>query len=220
MTEPSGGSTDKPRRPVVVPAIALTAFTVVGITALLGGLSEAPDEPEPLSQGAVLDQGRYSTKFVGSRVTVEKGQFDWEEDKRFVELVFDVVNLGDDTSGIGMPPEKPESAVTSGDFAGSLIKISPAFPKDAGPFTFVRVKGGESRQLHPGVQSEVILRYRLKENEQPPEKITLDVGSFEYSADPVAALPYWSLASKEVGDRQMPEIKARVVLPVKKEGTT
>ncbi|MFC7590337.1 hypothetical protein ACFQYP_46555 [Nonomuraea antimicrobica] len=71
MTEPTGGSTDRPRRPVVVPAIALVAATALGITALLGGLSEATEEPDPLGQGAVLDQGLYSTKFVESRVKVE-----------------------------------------------------------------------------------------------------------------------------------------------------
>ncbi|MFI7705799.1 hypothetical protein [Nonomuraea sp. NPDC049480] len=216
MTEPSGGSTDKPRRPVVVPAIGLVALTAIGITALLGGLSEAPENPEPLSQGAVLDQGRYQTKFVESRVTVEKARFDFEEDKRFVELVFDVTNTGDDTSSVGNPPEKIERAFTSETFAGSLVKITPAFPKEAGPFTFVRVKGGESKQLHPGVKSQVIVRYELKGNQQPPEKIVLDVGTFEFEEDTVLSVPHWQLVSKEVGDTFMPEIKARVTLPVKK----
>ncbi|NJP91964.1 hypothetical protein HCN51_21285 [Nonomuraea sp. FMUSA5-5] len=220
MTEPSGGSTDKPRRPVAVPAIALVAITVVGITALLGGLNEAPEEPETLGPGAVLDQGRYTTKFVESRVTVERADSDFAEDKRFLELVFDVTNTSDKTSGVGSPPAKIERAYQAADFAGSLVKISPAFPEDAGPFSFVRVKGGESRQLHPGVTRQVIVRYTLKEGQQPPDKVTLDVGAFEYSEDPVAAVPHWELESKEAGKGFLPEIKARVVLPVKKGDTT
>ncbi|WP_188195429.1 hypothetical protein [Nonomuraea sp. SYSU D8015] len=216
MTEPSGGSTDKPRRPVAVPAVGLVALTAIGITALLGGLNEAPDEPEPLGQGAVLDQGRYETKFVESRVTVERAQSEFQQDKRFLELVFDVTNKGDETSAVGRPPDKIERAFTAETFAGSLVKISPALPKESGPFIFVRTKGGESTQLHPGVKSQVIVRYKLNENEQPPEKVTLDVGTFEFVDNPVFNDPHWKLTSKEVGDKHMPEIKARVTLPVKK----
>lgn len=220
MTEPSGGSTDKPRRPVVVPVVGLVALTAIGITALLGGLGEAPEEPEPLAQGAVLDQGRYETKFVESRVTVEKARSDFEKDKRFVELVFDVTNKGDETSAVGSPPEKIEKAFSSEFFAGSLLKITPAFPKEAGPFTFVRIKGSESRQLHPGVKSQVIVRYKLEANQQPPEKITLDVGSFEFEDNTIFSKPHWKMVAKEVGDGFMPEIKARVTLPVKKGDAT
>lgn len=221
MTEPSGGSTEKRRRPVVVPAIALTALTAIGVIALLGGFQEVPDEPKSLGQGAVLDQGRYSTKFVESRVTVEKADNEFDEDKRFVELLFDVTNKSEETSQVGLPPEKIDTAWMASTFAGSLVKITPAFPKDAGPFAFVRVKGGgESQQLHPGVPTQVVVRYQLKNDQQPPDKITLDVGSFVFTADTISAVPYWSLVSQEVGDKQLPEITARVVLPVKKGGTT
>jgi hypothetical protein len=230
MTEPSGGNTDRPRRPVVVPAIALTALTAVGITALLGGLDEAPDEPKPLGRGAVLDQGRYSTKFVESRLAVEKADNDFDEDKRYVELLFDVTNTSEETSQVGLPPDKIDTAWTASSFAGSLIKITPTFPKgvkatpfpkDAGPFAFVRAKGGgESQQLHPGVVSHVVVRYKLQDGQQPPDKMTLDVGSFEFNANPINAVPYWSMVSQEVGDKFLPEVTARVVLPVEKGDTT
>jgi hypothetical protein len=218
MTEPSGGSSDKPRRPVVVPAIGLVALTGIGITALLGGLNEVPDDPDLLGQGAVLDQGRYETKFVESRVTVQKAQSIIDEDKRFVELIFDVTNKGDETTPLGLPPETPEKGFALQTFAGSLLKITPAFPKESGPFVFVQTKDGESRQLHPGVKSQVIVRYRLQENEQPPDKITIDVGEFEEDEN-LGGVPKWQMVTDEKGDKFIPEIKARVTLPVKKDGT-
>ncbi|MET8988008.1 hypothetical protein ABZW49_21390 [Nonomuraea wenchangensis] len=217
MTEPSGGSDTRPRRPVVVPAIALVALTALGITALLGGLDEAPDVPEPLSQGAVLDQGMYSTKFVGSRVKVEKGELSFDEDKRFVELVFDVTNKTDETARVGIPAEQPSQAFTMTSFAGSLLKISPAFSKEAGPFTFALIKGDESQQLQPDVPTQVIVRYRLKEGERPPDKITIDVASFEEGSGFNSTELRWQMVSKQVGEKFVPEIKARVTLPVKQE---
>ncbi|MFI7641066.1 hypothetical protein [Nonomuraea sp. NPDC049400] len=216
MTEPSGASSDKPRRPVVVPAVALVAFTAVGITALLGGLSEAPDEPEPLGQGAVLDQGLYSTKFVESRVTVERAKTQFEEDKRFVELVFDVTNQGDKTFPVGLPAQKVEQAFALDGFAASLLNINPAFDKAAGPFAFAQAKGNESRQLQPGVTSQVIVRYRLKDDEQPPDRITMDVASFEEERQFGSNDLAWKMVAKEMGDKWIPEIKARVTLTVKK----
>jgi hypothetical protein len=221
MTEPSGDRSNKPRRPVVVPAIALTALTVIGITALLGGLNEAPDEVEPLGQGAVLDQGLYDTKFVESRVRVERAQNDFDEDKRFLEVVFDVTNKGDETLPVGLPPEKLEHAFTSTTFAGSLVKITPAFDRDSGPFAFALSKGDETRQLHPGVPSQVILRYRLKDGQQPPDKVTLDVASFEETEGFNNGELEWGMVAEEAGERSyLPVVKARVTLPVKKGGTS
>ncbi|TMR88388.1 hypothetical protein [Nonomuraea basaltis] len=219
MTEPSGDSTETPRRPVVVPAVSLVALTAVGITALLGGLNETPDAPEPLSLNVVVDQGRFSTKFIGSRVTVEKGEFDFDEDKRFVELVMDVTNKGDETAPVGLPPQKFEQAHVSDSFAGSMVKITPAFPKEAGPFVFARAKGGETRQLHPGVTTQVIVRYRLKENEQPPEKIVVDLAKYEYEPDFLSDVPRWKMVTDEVGDKFVAEIEYRVTMPVEKGDT-
>lgn len=222
MTEPSGASSEKPRRPVVVPAVALMAFTAIGITALLGGLSEAPEEPEALGPGSVLDQGLYSTKFVESRMAVEKAKGTWDKDKRFVELVFEVTNKGDETYQVGLPPVKLEQAFTSNSFAGSLVKITPAFPKDSGPLTFAQAKGGETGQLQPGVTSQVIVRYRLNDTEQPPEKITMDVASFEFEPEWNTNVPRWRMIAEENLENYKfyPEIKARVTLAVKKGDAT
>ncbi|TDB93139.1 hypothetical protein E1267_43530 [Nonomuraea longispora] len=198
-----------------MPAIALTAFTAVGITALLGGLREAPEEPEALGQGAVIDQGQFTTKVVESRVTVERAQTRFSEDKRFVDVIFDVRNNGDATASVGSPPQKIESAFTLASFAGSLVKIAPAFPKDAGPNTFAQGKGGLSQQLHPGITSQVVLRYRLKDTDPPPKQITLDVASFAWESDFNNVTPRWKMVATEAGDKWLPEIKARVTLPVK-----
>ncbi|MER7505896.1 hypothetical protein AB0L05_31470 [Nonomuraea pusilla] len=213
MTEPSGGSS-KPRRPVVVPALALVLITAVGIAALLGGLNEVPDDPPQLGKGAVLDQGRYSTRFVEGRVRVVPAASRFDEDKRFVELVFDVTNRGDDTTPVGMPPGKPEHAYLGTTFADSFVKITPAFPQEAGPFVFAVAKGGESRQLHPGVKTTVIVRYELKEGQRPPEKMTLDVAGFEFTAGFNDPSESWRMIATESGDTFVPEIKARVTLPV------
>jgi hypothetical protein len=131
-----------------------------------------------------------------------------------VELVFEVTNRGDDTAGVGMPPSDPGRAFLSDTFAGSLVKITPEFPEDAGPFVFVQAKGGETRQLHPGVKRTVVVRYRLKEGDKPPEKVTLDVAEFAYEPgfnDPGLR---WQMVTSEEDDKLVPEIKARVTLPV------
>ncbi|WP_146615976.1 hypothetical protein [Nonomuraea aridisoli] len=218
MTEPSGESPEKRRRPVAVPAAALVAFTAFGVTALLGGLNEAPEEPEPLGQGAVLDQGLYSTRLVESRVTVERAATRFDEDKHFVELVFDVTNKGDETRSVGIPAQKLEQAYLSDSFAGSLLKINPSFGEKAVPFTFVRTKGGDSQQLHPGVTSQVIVRYRLEGDRRPPEKISFEMASFELTTGFNNELPRWQMVATEAGDSYLPEVKARVTLPVKKGG--
>lgn len=217
MTEPSGDSS-KPRRPVAVPIAALVAVTAIGIIALLGGLNEAPDKgPDALGQGAVLDQGRYTTRFVESRVKVEKAQSVIDEDKRFLELVFEVTNKGDETSRVGLPPDpdKPEQAWLGDAFADSLITITPKFPKDAGPFVYALTKGDETRQLHPDVKSQVIVRYKLGETQRPPDKVSLDVATFEYTPGFEDQTVRWRMVAKEKDDKFFPEIKARVTLPVK-----
>ncbi|MEV0383342.1 hypothetical protein [Nonomuraea sp. NPDC050643] len=217
MTEPSGESTDKPRRPVVVPATGLVMLTAVGITALLGGLTEVPEVPDPAAKDVVIDQGQFSTKFVGARVTVEKSESTFLEDKRFVEMVFDVTNLGDETASVGIPPSQWDKAYLGTSFAGSLVRISPAFSKDAGPFAFGLAKGGgETGQLHPGVKTQVVVRYKMKETEQPPKEVVLDVASFEYEPGFLNDIPSWRMVTDQKGEKFFPEIMNRVTMPVER----
>ncbi|MFG1941547.1 hypothetical protein [Nonomuraea sp. NPDC048826] len=218
MTEPSGGPS-RPKRPVAVPVAGLLIVTVVGIVALLGGLEEVDVPPKPLSQGAVLDQGLYSTKFAEARVTVEKGQQTWEEDKRFVEMVFEVTNRGDETTNVGMPPAKPDQLSLGYGFAGSLLKISPAIKEGKGPFVFALSSEDQTSQLHPGLTTKVIVRFRLDPGEQPPEQVTLDVASFEYAPGFQDETVRWQMVSEPAGEKFVPTVQARVTLPVKAGGT-
>ncbi|MGI5268830.1 hypothetical protein ACQEUU_06745 [Nonomuraea sp. CA-218870] len=214
MTEPLDGR-GTPRRPVAVPVASLLIVTVVGIITLLGGLEEAEAPPKPLGQGAVLDQGLYSTAFVEARVNVEKAELSFEEDKRFVEMVFDVTNLGEETVSVGLPPAKPEEAGFGHSFANSLVRISPAIKKDKGPFAFALAGDDQTNQLHPGLKTKVIVRYRLDPGEQPPDKITLDVASFEYSPGFQDETVRWQLIREAAGETFVPTVQAQVTLPVK-----
>lgn len=213
MTEPSGARR-QPRRPVVVPVASLLTVTAVGITALLGGLEEV-DIVEPLGQGAVYDQGLYTTKFVEAKVSVEKGEFSWEEDKRFVEMIFEVTNESDETKLVGFPPSRP--SIVGDAFAGSLLKITPPIKEGKGPFAFALAKDGQTSQLHPGMTSKVVIRFRLDPGEQPPKKMVLDVGAFEEEPGFQDPTIHWQPVTEKVDNKFRPKVKARVTLPVKPE---
>ncbi|HUR04500.1 MAG TPA: hypothetical protein VM347_18290 [Nonomuraea sp.] len=214
MTEPSGGRS-KPRRPVVVPAVALVAATALGITALLGGLAEVPDPAPPqYGEGAVLDQGQFSTQFVTAKVTTQKATAAWETDKRFVELVFKVTNQGKATAMVGLPPDKPERAISMTSFAGSLVKVTPQVQVKGVPSVYSLSKNAKSGQLQPGVPTTVILRYDLDKAATPPKKVTLDVGGFVYEQGFNDPSFHWSMDSEQDDNVQSPVVKAQVTLPV------
>ncbi|MFI6501995.1 hypothetical protein [Nonomuraea typhae] len=215
MTEATGASST-PKRPVVVPAIGLVLLTVLGITALLGGMNEVPDPAPPqLAKGAILDQGQYATQFVDAVITTQKAENEFGEDKRFLDLIFKVTNQGTETSPVGMPPQKPESAFTGTTFASSLVKITPTIKQEFGPMAFALAKGVDSRQLHPGVPTVVTVRFRLGDTDQPPDKVVLDVAGFEYEPGFNDTNYSWKIVSEETQeDTFLPEIKAQVTLPV------
>lgn len=214
MTEPSGGRS-KPKRPVVVPAVALVAVTALGITALLGGFAEVPDPAPPqYGEGAVLDQGQFSTQFVTAKVTTQKATAAWETDKRFVELVFKVTNQGKATAMVGLPPNKPERAIALTSFAGSLVKVTPQVQVKGVPSVYSLSKNAKSGQLQPGVPTTVILRYDLDKAATPPKKVTLDVGGFVYEPGFNDPSFHWSMDSEEDDDVQRPVVQAQVTLPV------
>ncbi|MEU7861101.1 hypothetical protein [Nonomuraea sp. NPDC049141] len=214
MTEPSGGS-KKPKRPVVVPAVALVAVTALGITALLGGFAEVPDPAPPqYGEGAVLDQGQFSTQFVTAKVTTQKATADWDIDKRFVELVFKVTNQGKATAMVGLPPDKPERAASLTSFAGSLIKVTPQVQVKGVPSVYSLSKNAKSGQLQPGVPTTVILRYDLDKGATPPKKVTLDVGGFVYEGGFNDPSFHWTMESETDDDVLLPVVQAQVTLPV------
>lgn len=192
MTEPSGG-TSKPKRPVVVPALALVAATGLGITALMGGLDQAPEQgPEQLAVGKLLDQGQFDTKVVESKVTLVKAENKFSKDKRFLDIVFNVTNKSDSTASAGLPPTK-QSKLGYG-FAGTLRRIDPQIETQFGPSVFVQSKGAAtSNQLQPGIPSTVVVRYELEGAAKAPDKVTLDLGGMVEAPSALTELTGWSL---------------------------
>ncbi|MFF0309209.1 hypothetical protein ACFYSC_17410 [Streptosporangium sp. NPDC004379] len=209
MTSPPGAAARR-RRPVAVPIAVLVAAAGLGITAALGGLGEAPDDPpRRLGPGAVLDQGEFTTRFVESRTTVRPGRYGGP-DKRYLEVVFRVTNKGDETTGVGAPGQGGKPGYL---FAGSLLRMTPELGGDFGPDVFVEGDGVPGRQLHPGMESTVVVRYELPEGRRAPERVLLDVGAFEHPEGFTQDIG-WLLVKKD--DDGPPAVAAQVTLPVRK----
>ncbi|MER6951754.1 hypothetical protein ABT294_47835 [Nonomuraea sp. NPDC000554] len=218
MTEPSGDS--KPKRPVVVPAVALVAVTAIGITALLGGLEERPDPAPPqLAVGKTLDQGQFETEFVESKVTLVKAENAYSKDKRYLDVVFKVTNKTDETVRVGSPPDAQNGG--SG-FGSSLLKMTPQIKTPYGPDLYAVSKDVQSSQLQPDVPTTVVARYEMAGSAQPPSKVTLDVGTFENLENPLTGNTFWTLTTEEgyLDKAETKEVAATVTLPVKAEGAS
>ncbi|MEV4216592.1 hypothetical protein [Nonomuraea sp. NPDC049725] len=216
MTEPSGGS-DKPRRPVAVPALALVALTAIGVTALLGGLNEAPEAPPPkVKTGQSFDQGQFETQFVESKVTLQRAQIGSAENKRFLDVLFKVTNKTDETISVGHLPTDKGSGYS---FGGALLKMTPEIKTKTGGRLFVTSKGAESAQLHPGVPVTVVARYELDAAAEPPAEVTYELGVYESVENPLTGETSWILPSEDdpLGKPGATEVAATVTLPVKRE---
>ncbi|WP_084964123.1 hypothetical protein [Thermoactinospora rubra] len=192
MTEPTGES--RPKRPVVVPALALITATALGITALLGGFDEVPAvEPATMAEGGKVDQVLYETQFLESKITLQRAANEFAEDKRYLDVLLKVTNKGEETAWVGTPwkaPDKPG--------AGYGVSLQVKEPKlGTEPDMFVP---GEARstQLHPGVPTTVVLRYELPEAAAAPEKVVLSVASFEEVEDEYDGSLRWDLAGEKV----------------------
>ncbi|MCG5216946.1 hypothetical protein [Streptosporangium sp. KLBMP 9127] len=217
MTSPPGGGSRK-KRPVLVPVVAVLLATGMGATAVLGGLDQVPDPPpKQLGAGQFLDQGLYRTQFVGAKSYVTPSDSEYVDDKRFLDLEFKVINLGQDTDVVGGPSDPARPSVWSA-FANSVLRTTPPVKGKYGADTFVFDRGVRSKQLHPGITSTVVVRYQLELNAEVPEKLTLDVGGHEYVAGFNDPSSKWQLLSKEVNDKYIPVTVAKVTLPVRKEG--
>jgi hypothetical protein len=217
MTEPSGGSSTKPRRPVVVPIVGLVAITAIGITALLGGLNERPDPAPPqLKAGQVLDQGQFDTVFVESKLTLQPKQNEFAKDRRYVDVVFKVTNKTDRTVNVGsLPNAKSKSKGYS--FGSTLLKMSPEIKSEYGGEVFVLSKGVQSNQLPPGLTSTVIARYELEGTAEPPKQVSYDVGALELLTNALDDHSEWYLKSDQdpLDDSLQDDVVATITLPVK-----
>lgn len=238
MTSPLGGASRR-RRPVVVPAIALTVATGLGVTVALGGFRRAPEEPpRRLGPGASLDQGGFTTRFVESRAVVWPNPFGGMS-RRFLEVELQVTNKGDETVWVGAPGD----GGTPGFFyAESLLRMTPAVEGDAGPVVSIPGTaagngeaggddgnlgsggggGGEtapSRQLHPDLPTTVVLRYELPDSGSVPSRVRFDVGAFERREGAFTHLEReWSLVGDGEEADAPPKVVARVTLPVRTAG--
>ncbi|MGP4101869.1 hypothetical protein [Nonomuraea sp. KM90] len=219
MTEPSGGSTDKPRRPVVVPAVALVAVTAIGITALLGGLEERPDPAPPqLKPGQVLDQGQFDTQVIESKITLQPAENEFAEDKRYLDVVFKVTNKTDETIHVGGLPRDKSGGFS---FGSTLLRMNPEIKSKWGGQLFVLSKGVESSQLHPGIAATVVARYELPGTTPPPKQVSYDIGKFELLRNGLTDTSAWFLESEPTDvleDKEGDKVVAKITLPVRTQG--
>lgn len=202
-----------------MPIAALVVATGLGIVAAFGGLGDAPDKPpQQLGPGATLDQEQFLTTFVESRSTVEPGSFGGPG-KRFVEIEMEVTNKGDATTRVGLPNDKGGD---SSFFAGSLLKMTPEIKSEYGPAASASTEGVESNQLQPGMATRVVIKYELPDGQRAPERVRMDVGTFEFAAEGIILVPGWHLATEDGADSARPPltVAAQVTLPVQPKGTS
>ncbi|GAA0391171.1 hypothetical protein GCM10009530_48060 [Microbispora corallina] len=206
------------RRPVLVPVASALAAAGIGVTALLGGLKDAPDKPPPkVGPGDVIDQGEFRTQFIKAIDTTEKGDFG--DTKRYLELVLKVTNMGDATTHVGTLPKPGDKFSTITGFAGSLLRTRPEIKTKYGPEASVLSYGIKSQQLHPGITTTVVVKYELEPTATAPEEIGVDLGGYSY--DPVGLRDqthYWQLVGEE-DDKGVftPTVAAQITLPVRRE---
>ncbi|GIH29055.1 hypothetical protein Aph01nite_73650 [Acrocarpospora phusangensis] len=216
-SSPRGGTRRK--RPVLVPVAALLSVSGLGVTAGLGGFAEAKEPPPPAAaQGAVVDQGRYRTQFIKAIETQARQPSG--PPKRAVDLVLKVKNTGDQTALVGTLPEPGKASATGTTFASSLLKITPEIKTEYGPKIFVLSYGIESGQLHPDITATVVVRYEIAPGTPVPASLTVDVGKFEFrELGERDRTEDWFLAPAPGSepDKFVPEVAARISLPVRKE---
>ncbi|MEV8634441.1 hypothetical protein AB0395_22570 [Streptosporangium sp. NPDC051023] len=213
MTSPPGGE-NRRRRPVAVPIAALVVATGLGVTAAFGGLAEAPKEPpKQLGPGASLNQGEFTTKFVESRTVFQADPFGGTG-KRFLELVMEVTNTGEETAQVGFPWYEKKEGLS---FGAGLLKMTPEIKSPYGPLTSVSGDSVPGRQLHPGVTSTVVVRYELTGGQHPPKQVKLDVGTFEFNEGFTQNFGWVLVKDDPEGP---PTVAAQVTLPVRQKETT
>ncbi|XVQ87009.1 hypothetical protein ACQP2K_06210 [Microbispora siamensis] len=217
MTSSPNGA--RRRRPVLVPVALALAVVGIGVTAAFGGLKEAPEKPpSTVSPGDTIDQGQFHTQFIKAIDTTEKGDFG--TDKRYLELVLKVTNMGRKTASVGIMPEPGKGFSRSTTFASSLLRTRPEIKTKYGPQVSVFSLGVESQQLHPGITTTVVVKYDLEPTATAPSEISLDVGSFVYEELGLRDQTHdWWLAGEYENDdgAYVPDVAAQITLPVRKE---
>ncbi|RBQ21932.1 hypothetical protein DP939_04475 [Spongiactinospora rosea] len=204
---------------MLVPVIAVLLATGMGATAVLGGLDRVPDPPPAaLGPGDTLDQGQFATRFLGTKFVAVPPANRFSEEKRFIDLMFKVTNLGAKTVPVGSPSPPGRRSSFFSFFGGSVLRTEPEIKSGSGGTGLVLTRGGvESRQLHPGVPATVVVRYELDEDARVPGTLVLHMGSFEMQERFPSKVAEWSSVMEEAGDkRYAPVVVAKVTLPVQR----
>ena len=217
MTSSPNGA--RRRRPVLVPVASALAAVGIGVTGASGGFAEAPEKPSPtVSPGDTIDQGQFQTQFIKAIDTTEKGDFGTT--KRYLELVLKVTNMGTKTASVGIVPKPGDRIAFRSDFGVSLLRTRPEIKSKYGPQISVLSYGIESRQLHPGITTTVVVKYELEPTTTTPAEISLDLGSYVYDK---MGLHNQSHSWQLVGDFEnddgpfVAEVATQITLPVRKE---
>jgi hypothetical protein len=172
-----------------------------------------------VSPGDTIDQGKFRTQFIKAIDTTEKGDFG--TDKRYLELVLKVTNMGKETASVGVIPDGGKFS-PFGSFAGSLLRTRPEIKTKYGPQISVLSLGVESHQLQPGITTTVVVKYELEPTATAPPEISLDVGSFVYEQLGLLNQGHdWMLAGAYKDDKGPfePEVATQITLPVRKESS-
>jgi hypothetical protein len=214
------------RRPILIPVVALLAAAGLAVTAVLGGLNEAPSPvPEQLGKGDMLDQGEFSTEF-GDAVVRRGGQNDLGvSDKRYLQIALKVTNETDETVSAfsavdgGFPVVRADGKPIK--YAGQDIFGGPRIVVTAGGKTY--------NQLHPKMPATVVMSFELAAGQAAPKKVQLDAAGFEWHQSFIDQTHAWQVITKEIPltaeDRMkkrdssyVPVVSAQINLPVREEG--
>ncbi|MFC7645473.1 hypothetical protein ACFQX6_36285 [Streptosporangium lutulentum] len=135
-----------------------------------------------------------------------------------MEIEMEVTNKGDTTTLVGRPNDK---GYNSPFFAGSLLKLTPEIKMEYGPDAFASADGVQSGQLQPGMPTKVVIKYELPNGQRVPERVRMDVGTFEFS-EGITLTPGWHLVTEDAVDETRPSltVAAQVTLPVQSEGAS
>lgn len=131
----------------------------------------------------------------------------------------EVTNKGDATTRVGLPNDKGGD---SSFFAGSLLKMAPEIKSEYGPTASASAEGVESNQLQPGMATRVVIKYELPDGQRAPERVRMDIGTFEFAAEGIILVPGWHLATEDGDGSARPPltVAAQVTLPVQPKGTS
>ena len=225
MTSTTGGPPR--RRPVLIPAALLVAVSGLAVAVALGGLVQVPQDPPPsVTVGQEIDQSLFKTTIVDAvvrKIPPPADSFD-REDKTVLDLDMKVYNgtsssapvfffeesLLKITSDTGQPLVAPTSTATPSPSPSAAVS-RPTWQHN----TYVPGDGADTRLLPPGLTSNVIMRFQVRNGLTIPDHLTIQMGTFELHEDWFTRRHRPELVTD---DASAPVIAATISLPVRQEG--